>query len=53
MTIELIIDGRRYYVSDLTAERLFRAYYGQNHDSNFDYVDGWPSENSMNFRDRL
>lgn len=44
MTIEIILVGRRYYVSDLTAERLFYAYYGQNHVSDFEYVSNEPFE---------
>lgn len=52
MTIELIIDGRRYTLKP-TAEELSNAYYLNNHLPAFDYMNGWPSENSMNFSDRL
>lgn len=44
MTIEIILDGRRYYVFDLTAERLFYAYYGQNHVSDWEYAGNEPFE---------
>lgn len=52
VTIELIIDGRRYTLNP-TAEELSNAYYLNNHLPDFDYVDGWPSKSSMNFSDRL
>ena len=44
MTIEIILDGRRYYVFDLTAERLFYAYYGQSHVSDWEYAGNEPFE---------
>lgn len=52
MTIEIILDGRRYTLNP-TAEELSNAYYLNNHLPAFDYANGWPSKISMNLSDRL
>lgn len=52
MTIEVILDGRRYALNP-TAKELSNACYLNNHLPSFGYANGWPSKISMTLSDRL